>query len=106
MIDFSLRNSRILQEAADPDVAVILLDLVLGYGSHMDPAGELVPVISAAKKKSPDTCIIFSITGTPGDPQNRDQVKSALEKAGARFMPSNAAACLLAAHLIKNLGGK
>ena len=43
MIDLRLRNERMLEEAADPQVAVILLDVVLGYGSHPDPAGEIVP---------------------------------------------------------------
>ena len=37
-----------LKEAADPQVAVILLDIVLGYGSHPDPAGELAPVLHQA----------------------------------------------------------
>ena len=41
MIDYSLRNRRILEEAADPETAVILLDVVLGYGSNPDPAAEL-----------------------------------------------------------------
>ena len=50
MIDFRLRNERIIQEAQDPETAVILLDIVLGYGSHMDPAGELLPAIREAQK--------------------------------------------------------
>ena len=41
MIDHRLRNERLLQEAADPEVAVILFDVVLGYGAHPDPAAEL-----------------------------------------------------------------
>jgi hypothetical protein len=49
MIDFRLRNERILQEAHDPETAVILLDIVLGYGSNMDPAGEFVPAILEAQ---------------------------------------------------------
>ena len=49
MIDFSLRNLRILQEARDPETAVILIDVELGYGSNPDPAGQLVPVIQKAK---------------------------------------------------------
>jgi succinyl-CoA synthetase alpha subunit len=52
MIDLRLRNDRMLEEAADPQVAVILLDVVLGYGSHPDPAAELVPVLAKIKKKS------------------------------------------------------
>ena len=41
MIDHRLRNERLLAEAADPQVAVILLDVVLGYGAHPDPAAEM-----------------------------------------------------------------
>jgi hypothetical protein len=37
MIDFMLRNKRIVEEAKDPRTAVILLDVVLGYGSNMTP---------------------------------------------------------------------
>ena len=45
MIDNDLRIRRMLQEAADPEVGMILFDVVLGEGSHVDPAGELVPAI-------------------------------------------------------------
>src|SRR5204862_5248740 len=45
MIDHRLRNERLLQEAADAAVAVIRMDVVLGYGSHPDPAAEIVPAI-------------------------------------------------------------
>ena len=37
MLDNELRIRRLLQEAADPEVAVVLLDVVLGYGSHPEP---------------------------------------------------------------------
>ena len=55
MIDLRLRNERMLEEAADPQVAVILLDVVLGYGSHPDPASEIVPVLMKIRKKTPLT---------------------------------------------------
>ncbi|HEY3240207.1 MAG TPA: FdrA family protein, partial [Acidimicrobiia bacterium] len=45
MIDLSLRNERFRREAADPGTGVVLLDVVLGYGAHPDPAGELLPAI-------------------------------------------------------------
>jgi succinyl-CoA synthetase alpha subunit len=96
MIDYSLRRKRIAEEAAEPSVAVILLDVVLGYGSHLDPASELVePIRQAVKKVS----VVCSVTGTDRDPQNRAAVVAALEQAGALVMPSNAAACKLAATL-------
>ena len=38
MIDHRLRNERIALEAQDPETAIILLDVVIGYGAHADPA--------------------------------------------------------------------
>jgi FdrA protein len=101
MIDYTLRNRRILEEAQDPATAVILLDVVLGYGSHPDPASELSSVIRQARKKATVVC---SITGTDKDPQNRSRVEIALRKAGAIVMPSNAAACKLAGNIVQLLG--
>jgi len=100
MIDFSLRNKKILEEAKDPEVSVILLDVVLGYGSNLNPAAELVPFLKKAKQISPNLSIICSITGTDKDPQNRQKVKAELQNAGAIVMPSNAAAVELAEKII------
>ena len=98
MIDYSLRNRRILVEAADPETAVILLDVVLGYGAHPDPAAELSSVVRQASRK---VSVVCSVTGTNHDPQNRSCVEAALRKAGAIVMPSNAAACKLAGQIIQ-----
>ncbi len=103
MIDYSLRNRRILEEAADPATAVILLDVVLGYGAHPDPAAELAPVVRRAARKARIVC---SVTGTDQDPQNRSRVEAALRQAGAMVMPSNAAACGVAGAIIRSLGTK
>jgi succinyl-CoA synthetase alpha subunit len=103
MIDFSLRNKRLLEEAADAGVAVMLLDIVLGYGSHPDPASELVPAIMKAKELSPDILFIGSVTGTSQDPQNRKNVIHELEKAGMIILPSNAAASELAGEIIQKI---
>jgi FdrA protein len=100
MIDYSLRNKRILEEAADPETAVILLDVVLGYGSNPDPAAELTGVIRQASRS---VSVVCSITGTDKDPQNRSRVVTALKKAGAIVMPSNAAACKLAGSIVQCL---
>jgi FdrA protein len=102
MIDYSLRNSRILHEAADPEVAVILLDVILGYGSNPDPAGELCEVIREASKT---VTVICSITGTDQDPQDRAVTGKRIEEAGAIVMPSNAAACKLAMYTLQHLEG-
>jgi hypothetical protein len=50
MIDFRLRNERIVAAAKEPATAVILLDVVLGYGAHPDPAAALAPAIAEARK--------------------------------------------------------
>ena len=93
MIDYTLRNKMILDEAAQPETAVILIDVVLGYGANLDPAAELVPVVKQAAKK---VFVVAGITGTIGDPQNRAQVVEALREAGAHVQLTNAAACKLA----------
>ncbi len=104
MIDNDLRIRRLLQEAADPQVAVIILDVVLGYGSHPDPAAELGPAIeraiALARQADRDLIVVASITGTDGDPQGLSRQTLALEKAGAVICASNAAAARLTAMLV------
>jgi FdrA protein len=101
MIDFSLRNMRILREARDPQTAVILLDVELGYGSNADPAGQLVPVIlnarELAKKKGRHLPIVASVVGTDGDAQGLEKQERALAEAGVIIMPSNAQATKVSA---------
>jgi len=105
MIDFSLRNERILQEAQDEETGVILLDVVLGYGANLNPEKELVPTIKTAFKIAKvDLIIVCSITGTEDDPQNKNLLEKQLESEGVLVMPSNAAAAEIAGKII--LGGK
>ncbi len=104
MIDFSLRRKKLIQEVQDKEVAVIMMDVVLGYGSNLDPAGELAPQIEKALNISPKTAIICSICGTNGDPQNRTAVKNALTKAGALILDSNAEASQLVSKIFKMIG--
>lgn len=104
MIDFTLRCERIVQEARDPETAVILLDVVLGYGSHPDPAAELVPAIKKAEEaaRAAHRALIFvaSVTGTDRDPQNRTAQQAALEGAGVLVAPTNARAARLAGMIV------
>lgn len=101
MMDYTLRNRRILQDAADPATAVVLLDVVLGYGAHPDPAAELCPVLREACRQ---VAVVCSVTGTDHDPQNRSATVKRLQQAGAIVMESNAAACKLAAYIAHVLG--
>jgi FdrA protein len=104
MIDNDLRIRRLLQEAADPEVAVIQLDIVLGYGAHPDPASELAPAIREARdlamRDGRDLLIVGALTGTDADPQNLTRQARAFEAAGMRLLSSNAAASQLAALIL------
>ena len=84
MIDNDLRIRRLLQEARDPEVAVIMLDVVIGYGAHPDPASELGPAIRQAKQlANRELIVVASVTGTEQDPQRLSAQVAAL-KSGRR----------------------
>ena len=81
MIDNDLRIRRMRQEAADSEVGMILLDVVLGEGSHPDPAGELAPVIKEIHDKSIE--VVAIVIGTDDDPQNLQSQIERLKDSGA-----------------------
>ncbi len=101
MIDFSLRNARILQEAKDPGTAVILIDVELGYGSNADPAGQIVPAIRRAKGLATQAgrhlVFVGSVVGTEGDFQGLSSQVKAISDEGVLIMPTNAQATRLSA---------
>ncbi len=105
MIDNSLRVQRILQEARDGTVAAIVLDVVIGYGAHPDPASELAAAIVQARQiaaqKRRELIFIASVTGTENDPQNLSRQTRALKEAGAVVMESNAAAARLGSAIVR-----
>ena len=109
MIDPSSRQERILQEMQDPQMAVLLLDVVLGYGSHGDPAGALCGSLLRAKgeaeKRGGYLSVVASVTGTEGDFQNLYGQRKKLEGVGCVVMPSNAQASRLAARIIGRRAG-
>ncbi|HEX5808850.1 MAG TPA: acyl-CoA synthetase FdrA [Anaerolineales bacterium] len=82
MIDNDLRIRRIKQESADPDVGMILFDVVLGDGAHLDPAGELAPVIEEIKQIRPKLEFVAMVIGTEDDPQNLQGQIERLQAAG------------------------
>jgi hypothetical protein len=104
MIDNDLRIRRILQEARDPEVAVIMLDVVIGYGAHPDPASELGKAAEEARKLARDDgrelIFVASVTGTEDDPQSLSRTTSTLERAGVIVCDSNSAAARLTALLV------
>ena len=104
MFDFTVRVERLLQEAADPRVGCILMDVVLGYGSHPDPAGELVPAINKARflsaEKGFSVPVIISLLGTPDDIQDYNEQARRLREAGAVVYKTAAGAARAAAEVI------
>ncbi|MBT6962286.1 MAG: succinyl-CoA synthetase subunit alpha, partial [Rhodospirillaceae bacterium] len=104
MIDHRLRHDRILQEAKDPETAVILFDVVTGYGSHPDPAGEMAASISAAANGAYSPIFVGFVCGTNADPQNRSDQEKKLRDAGAVVVSNNAQAVRLTGDFIAKLG--
>ena len=93
MMDNELRIRRLLDEAKDPEVAVIMLDVVIGFGSHEDPASELAPAIAkakdVAKKAGRYLEVAAVVTGTEDDPQKLSAQIELLKKAGTWVSTSN-----------------
>jgi len=104
MIDGTVRREWIAREAADPTTAVILLDVVLGYGAHGDPAGELVPAIEGARARG--VAVVASVCGTDTDRQGLGRQVEALRRAGVLVLPSNAQAARLAGRIAAAAGGR
>lgn len=103
MIDPQTRIEAIKKFGADKNTGIILLDIVLGYGSHPDMAGALAPTIkeTLAKAKNEGRRLFFiaSVCGTRQDPQNYDQSVATLKAAGVLVESSNAKAVRLALQL-------
>ncbi len=88
MIDPAVRDEPLIAALSRNDLAAILLDVVIGYGAHPDPAGHLAEVVKAQGTNG--IHLIASVTGTDGDPQNRRAQIARLEAAGIAVAPSNA----------------
>jgi len=93
--------------AEDKNVAVLVLDLVLGYGAHPDPAAGLATAITRAKKafagRGEYLSVVASITGTDADPQGYSRQRAMLESVGAIVMESNDAAARLALEILAHI---
>ncbi|PPR63689.1 MAG: hypothetical protein CFH08_01435 [Alphaproteobacteria bacterium MarineAlpha3_Bin7] len=105
MIDHRTRHERILQEARDPETAVILFDVVIGYGSHANPAAEILTSIEGARniaaKENRHIDFVGFVCGTDRDPQQFTRQIEMLKSAGVKLAESNSKATLLAVSLIK-----
>lgn len=104
-IDPSIRKPAILREAADPEVAVIVLDFILTPPGHPDPAGYLIPDIKAAmeqaEKRGGKLVFIASVLGTTADFQDIRVQEKELRDAGVIVCSTNKRAARLAAKIIR-----
>ncbi|GHG04432.1 acyl-CoA synthetase FdrA [Streptomyces hydrogenans] len=86
MIDPALRIERIVEEAKDPEVAALVLDFVLGFGSHEDPVGTTLPAIEEALRLARDAGrhleIVAYVLGTDLDTPSVAAQSDALRAAG------------------------
>jgi FdrA protein len=101
MIEPAVRDAPLIEALRDERIAVILLDVVLGYGGHDDPAGHLVGTLRKHRKPN-GPAIVASVTGTAGDPQNLTGQIAKLVDVGISVCPSNADAAELAASILKS----
>ena len=110
LLDNDLRLRRLRQEAEDPAVALVLLDVVLGYGTHPDPAAELAPAIFEVRERAHRAGrtlgVIAIVVGTEKDPQHYASQVQRLGDAGARVESDPAAAVRDAGALIQSLGSQ
>jgi FdrA protein len=94
MIDPAVRIDRLRAALADTSLSTILLDVVIGFGAHADPAGQIADIVGAAGSNRPH--VVASVTGTEADPQVRSRQLARLQAGGVLVAPSNTSAAELA----------
>ena len=99
MINPEIRREPLAAALADSTVGVVLIDIVIGYGSHPDPAGQLAEMLRTMQGTDCPT-IIASVTGTEQDPQVRSSQINTLQAAGIYVAGSNADAAIAALNLL------
>lgn len=105
MIDPTIRKLRLVEEANDPEVAVVLMDIMLGYGSNPDPAGLMVSSIAEAKliaeSNGRTLPILAHVCGTEQDPQPLSDQEKKLRDAGVHVFKTNAVMAIAGAMVSK-----
>lgn len=99
MIEPAIREEPLRHAFNDPSVGIVLVDVVLGYGAHPDPAGQLVEIMAQLQKLD-GPAVIASVTGTEQDPQGYSAQVETLRRAGIVVAACNADAAQLAVSLL------
>ncbi|MFK9089922.1 acyl-CoA synthetase FdrA [Bacillus salipaludis] len=104
MIDPETRAKFIGKAAEDEKTAVILLDFVLGYGSHDDMASALLPsiekAVAHAKENDRNLYVVASVCGTLNDPQDYQGHINRLQEAGIIVKDNNNEAVRTALNIV------
>jgi FdrA protein len=103
MIDPAARREIMQEQAFGQDVAVVLLDVVLGYGSHPDPAGEIAG--TCADIVTGGAAVVGYVLGTGADPQGYDEQRAKLADAGVIVTATAARAAYTAAAIAARAPG-
>ena len=102
MIDPAARREILREQAFGADVAAVLLDVVLGYGSHPDPAGEIAG--TCADIVAAGAAVVCYVLGARADQQGLDRQRAKLAEAGAIVTESAAQAARTAAAIALRSG--
>ena len=97
MIDPEARQAPLSEALHDDAVAVVLIDVVLGYGAHTSPSAVVVDTLRAAPADRPE--VVAYVCGTESDPQGYARQCDLLRKVGVIIGPSNADAARIAGAL-------
>ncbi|KGQ43042.1 acyl-CoA synthetase FdrA [Gallibacterium anatis] len=101
MIDPTLRNQRLLQEGMDPEVAVLLFDLILGYGSNLNPMETLLPILQKIRQQNSPPYLIAHICGTAQDVQDKFLIQKQLQDMGVLIANNNAESAYMALEILQ-----
>lgn len=96
MLDPDARIELIEREGRAAETCVVLIDVVLGYGSHSDPAALLAPACSAVASREGGPQIVAYVVGTDADPQDIGRQRRQLQEVGCLVAPTNSRAAMLA----------
>ncbi|MGI6777062.1 MAG: acyl-CoA synthetase FdrA [Acetivibrionales bacterium] len=104
VMDPSILKDRLMMEGSDPEVAVILFDLLFGHGVHKDPVGTIEETLAAirdkAKAEGRYISMVASLCGTDLDPQDVNSQRKRLEALGVNILPSNCKAAILSGLIV------
>ncbi len=104
MIDPEVRRQHLLRLAEQPGIAVVLCDVILGWGAHDAPGVALAAawqeMQARLRQLGRQVIGIATVCGAPADPQDYAHQCRVLEEQDLILADSNAQAVRLAAHVV------